>query len=82
MSVTKGTAERHVVDQAGTEWRITEVKVWDANGREKSSLIAAHERGFRRLWDFPSNWAALEDIELATLVCRPAGNARQQTTGS
>ena len=81
MSVAKGTAERQVVDQAGTEWRITEVSVWDANGRAKSSLIAAHERGFRRLWDFPPNWTEMEDTELATLVCKPTGKAQQQATG-
>lgn len=81
MTVTNGQGERQVVDQTGAIWRITEVRVWDANGRGASSLIAAHERGFRRLWQFPSNWAELEDTELAALVCRPASKVRQKAAG-
>jgi hypothetical protein len=78
MSVSKKQAERQVVDQSGTVWRITEVRVWDSNGREASSLIAANERGFRRLWTFPSNWAQLDDAELANLVGKPSAKDRKQ----
>jgi hypothetical protein len=54
------------------------MRVWDANGRGISSLIAAHERGFRRLWDFPAGWAELDDVQLAELVSKPARSVRQQ----
>jgi hypothetical protein len=81
MSLNKGTAERQIADAAGTIWRVTEMRVWDANGRGASSLIAAHERGFRRLWDFPANWADLNDIELAELVSKPVRKVRREATG-
>ena len=64
-------AERRIVDESGTAWRVSEMRIWDANGRSANSLIAAHERGFRRLWDFPSNWLELADVQLAELVSKP-----------
>jgi hypothetical protein len=72
----KQAAERQIVDESGTSWRVTEMRVWDANGRGGLSLIAAHERGFRRLWDFPADWAELGDVELAELVSKPARKGR------
>jgi hypothetical protein len=69
---TKESApEREVVDENGTSWRVTEVRVWDLVGRASVSLIAANTRGFRRLWDYPAGWAALPDVELAALVSQP-----------
>jgi hypothetical protein len=65
------SAERRIVDQSGVSWRVTEVRVWDATGREARSLIAAHERGFRRLWNFPVDWAELADVQLVELVSKP-----------
>ncbi|MEO7103548.1 MAG: hypothetical protein ABI311_09180 [Gemmatimonadaceae bacterium] len=72
MTTTKQAVERQIVDETGTTWRVTEMRVWDANGRGATSLIAAHERGFRRLWDFPVEWAELDDVKLAELVSKPA----------
>ncbi|HEY8309581.1 MAG TPA: hypothetical protein VIG47_03455 [Gemmatimonadaceae bacterium] len=75
MSLDKGqnrrAAERQIVDQSGVWWRVREVRVWDATGHEARSLIAAHEGGFRRLWDFPVNWAELADMQLVELVSKP-----------
>lgn len=71
-------AEREIVDETGTFWRVTEMQVWDANGRGASSLIAAHQRGFRRLWDFPVNWAELADVQLAELVSKPVRKGRPE----
>jgi hypothetical protein len=81
MSISKQPAERQIIDEAGTIWRVTEMRVWDASGRGASSLIAAHERGFRRLWDFPSNWSELNDVELAELVSKPVRKDRRQAAG-
>ena len=67
----KQSPERQIVDETGTAWRVTEMRVWDANGKPASSLIAAHERGFRRLWHFPENWAELADPQLAELISKP-----------
>jgi hypothetical protein len=78
MTSIKQPAERQIIDETGTIWRVTEMRVWDANGRGISSLIAAHERGFRRLWDFPAGWAELDDVQLAELVSKPARSVRQQ----
>ena len=64
--------ERRIVDESGTTWRVSEMRIWDASGRCANSLIAAHERGFRRLWDFPPNWLELADPQLAELVSKPA----------
>jgi hypothetical protein len=69
-------AERQIVDETGVTWRVTEIRVWDASGHAKTSLIAAHERGFRRLWDFPANWGELADAQLAELVSKPARRTR------
>lgn len=78
MSPSKQPAERQIADESGTVWRVTEMLVWDASGRGATSLIAAHEGGFRRLWDFPANWSALSDSELAELVAKPVRKGRQQ----
>jgi len=67
----KQAAERSVVDETGITWRVSEMRTWDASGRSANSLIAAHERGFRRLWDFPPNWLELGDGQLAELVSKP-----------
>jgi len=67
----KQSPERQIMDETGTAWRVTEMRVWDANGRPANSLIAAHERGFRRLWTFPENWAELADVQLAELISKP-----------
>lgn len=65
------TTERMIVDDTGTTWRVTEMRTWDTKGRSANSLIAAHERGFRRLWDFPANWLELAEPQLAELVSKP-----------
>ena len=39
--------------------------VWYADGTSKPSLVASHTGGFRRIWDFPADWAQLGDSELA-----------------
>lgn len=67
----KQSPERQVVDETGTAWRVTEMRVWDASGRAANSLVAAHARGFRRLWSFPDNWAELADLQLAELISHP-----------
>jgi hypothetical protein len=72
------SVERQILDETGTVWRVTEMRVWDASGRSTSSLIAAHEYGFRRLWDFPANWPELPDAELAELVSKPVRKTRSQ----
>jgi len=77
----KQSPERQIVDEAGTAWRVTEMRVWDANGRPASSLIAAHERGFRRLWNFPENWAELADLQLAELI-KPSRKAAPPAASS
>lgn len=69
-------SERRIVDEGGTSWRVTEMRVWDVNGRSAASLIAAHERGFRRLWDFPANWVDMADVQLAELVSKPMQKGR------
>jgi hypothetical protein len=74
----KQRAERQVVDETGALWRLSEMQVWDASGRGASSLIAAHERGFRRLWDFPANWADLGDAQLVELVTKPVRRLRPE----
>ena len=74
-------AERQIVDDTGIFWRVTEIRVWDASGHAATSLIAAHERGFRRLWDFPANWGELSDIQLAELVSKPARKTRSRAAG-
>lgn len=68
---SKQPAERRIVDEAGTMWHVTEMRTWDATGRSLNSLIAAHECGFRRLWDFPANWLELAEPQLAELVSKP-----------
>ncbi len=49
----KQPAERRIVDETGTAWRVSEMRIWDANGRSANSLIAAHERGFQTAVGFP-----------------------------
>jgi hypothetical protein len=80
MSVNKQLAERRIVDASGTWWRVTEVRIWDASGHGATSLIAAHERGFRRLWDFPADWVELGDGQLAELVSKPVRKMRKQAS--
>lgn len=80
MTTTKQAVERQIVDESGTTWRVTEMRVWDASGRGVTSLIAAHECGFRRLWDFPADWAELDEAQLAELVSKPARAAKRQGT--
>jgi hypothetical protein len=75
---TKPPAERQIVDETGVAWRVTEVRVWDAKGRSVNSLIAAHERGFRRLWHFPENWLEITDLELAEIVSKPGRKTRTE----
>jgi len=75
----KQSPEREIVDETGTAWRVTEMRVWDANGKPANSLIAAHERGFRRLWHFPENWAELADLQLAELISKPGRKAARPT---
>ncbi len=74
----KQLAERRIIDETGIWWRVTEIRVWDASGRGAVSLIAAHERGFRRLWDFPADWADLADVQLAELVSKPVRKSRPE----
>lgn len=81
MSLIEQPAQRQIIDESGTIWRVTEMRVWDANGHGAASLIAAHEGGFRRLWDFPADWANLEDGLLAELVSKPVRKGRQQAAG-
>ena len=76
----KRPAEREVTDRNGVTWRVTEVRVWDANGHGAKSLIAAHERGFRRLWNFPDDWFEIEEAALAELVNQPARKVRRGTS--
>lgn len=78
MSPSKQPAERHIVDETGAVWRVKEMLVWGANGRGATSLIAEHERGFRRLWDFPADWSELSDRDLAELVGKPVRKGPQQ----
>jgi hypothetical protein len=78
MSTERQATERLIVDESGVQWRITEIRVWDANGRGASSLIAAHECGFRRLWHFPEDWAQMSDTDLAKLVAKPVGKISRQ----
>jgi len=78
----KQSPERQIVDETGTAWRVTEMRVWDATGKPANSLIAAHERGFRRLWNFPADWAELADLQLAELISKPGRKgARPATSG-
>jgi len=77
--VNKPLVARQIVDESGTSWRVTEIRVWDASGLGSASLIAAHERGFRRMWDFPANWADLADGQLAELVSKPIRKPRPST---
>jgi len=78
MSLNKLPVERQIVDEHGTVWRVTEMRGWSASGAAETSLIAAHEYGFRRLWDFPANWSELSDDELAQLVSRSVRGGQQR----
>jgi len=78
---SKPPTERRIVDGSGTSWSVTEIRVWDAKGHGATSLIAVHEGGFRRLWDFPANWVELADVQLAELVSKPARRTRTEAAG-
>lgn len=60
---------RHLLDAQGREWHVYERTAGDFSPRAgRSSLIFDAEGIVRRLWRYPSSWAALTDADLLGLM--------------
>jgi hypothetical protein len=60
---------RHLVDPQGREWRVHERTAGDSSpAAGRPSLIFDSDGIVRRLWRYPSTWAALPDSELLGLM--------------
>jgi hypothetical protein len=60
---------RHLVDAEGREWRIYERTTKDPSPSPgRSSLVFDTDGIVRRLWCYPTSWAALPDGELLRLM--------------
>ena len=68
-----GPGER-LVEQGERHWTLREMDARRIPGaRARTCLICESTEVIRRLWDYPSNWRKLDDVELAALC---EGSAR------
>jgi hypothetical protein len=58
---------RHFVDAEGARWCVHEQAFSEYDRRRGLSLIFASDAAVRRVRDYPENWRALSDEELAAL---------------
>jgi hypothetical protein len=61
---------RTFTDELGQTWLVSERPFSEYDRRRGSSLIFASELAVRRVRDYPSDWFALSDRELAALSWR------------
>ena len=59
--------EREFVDVDGTRWRVKEMAFSLYDRRRGASLIFWSDGAVRRVRDYPTDWHALSDEELALL---------------
>ena len=64
------TRIRSFTDDLGQTWLVTERPFSEYDRRSGSSLIFSSELAVRRVRDYPKNWYALSDSELASLSWR------------
>ena len=61
---------RTFTDEEGIYWDVREVKNPEYDRRGGTSLLFDSVHAFRRVRDFPANWATLSEAELAELSRR------------
>ena len=60
---------RHLVDAQGREWHVYERTAGDLSPiAGRNSLVFDTDGIVRRLWRYPSSWAALSDTDLLGLM--------------
>jgi hypothetical protein len=64
------TPIRSFIDDLGQTWLVSERPYSEYDRRTGSSLIFSSELAVRRVRDYPSNWFALSDSDLAALSWR------------
>jgi len=64
------TRIRSFTDDLGQTWLVTERPFSEYDRRSGSSLIFSSELAVRRVRDYPSDWYALSDSDLASLSWR------------
>jgi len=67
---TEQTRVRSFTDDLGQTWLVSERPFSEYDRRTGSSLIFASELAVRRVRDYPDDWFALSDIDLAALSWR------------
>ena len=66
----KETRVRSFTDDLGQTWLVSERPFSEYDRRSGSSLIFSSELAVRRVRDYPGDWYALSDSELAALSWR------------
>jgi hypothetical protein len=67
---TEQTRFRSFTDDLGQTWLVSERPFSEYDRRSGSSLIFSSELAVRRVRDYPKNWYALSDADLASLSWR------------
>jgi hypothetical protein len=70
LSSTEQTRVRSFTDDHGQTWLVSERPFSEYDRRTGSSLIFASELAVRRVRDYPDDWYALSDTDLAALSWR------------
>ena len=70
LSSTEQTRVRSFIDDLGQTWLVSERPFSEYDRRTGSSLIFASELAVRRVRDYPDDWFALSDADLASLSWR------------
>jgi hypothetical protein len=69
-SSVERTRIRNFTDDLGQTWLVSERPFSEYDRRSGSSLIFSSELAVRRVRDYPGDWYALSDAELAALSWR------------
>lgn len=65
---TEPRLAREFMDEAGTEWEVSEVDASQVPGaRGGKCLIFASAHAIRRVWDYPSDWYRQTPAELSLI---------------
>jgi len=70
LSSTEQTRIRRFTDDLGQTWFVSERPFSEYDRRTGSSLIFSSELAVRRVRDYPDDWFALSDADLAALSWR------------
>lgn len=62
---------RHIRDETGQLWTVTELISTGYDRRESRSLVFGTDEVIRRVRNYPSDWRSLSDMDLYALSLTP-----------